>query len=96
MTLKVIKKASEVDTEKGIIVVESDHADAVRAYAELRGADARRLAITAAAADGLPDPRINGNVSSYPVNAKGKEIVAPGKQTGVRFRADIPVIRKLF
>jgi hypothetical protein len=96
MALKVIKKASEVDTEKGTIVVESDHTDGVHAYAELRGADARRLAIKVAAADGLPDPRINGSVSSYPVDAKGKEITDPSKQSVAKFRADIPVIRKLF
>jgi len=95
MALKVIKKASEVDTEKGIIVVESDLENGSHAYEELRSADARRLAIKVAAADGLPDPRINGSVSAYPVDARGKEITNPGKQVAVSFRADIPVVRRL-
>jgi hypothetical protein len=95
MGLAVIEDKCEVGTEKGTIIVESDRPEGSMAFPELQGADCRRLAIKQAALMGLPDPRINGTVNTFPVDENGEEIIDPRGKTFQAFRAEVPVTRRL-
>lgn len=95
MAIYVIDELSKVDDTAGVIVIRSDREEGNLAYPELQGPAARRAAIMKAAKLGLPDPRINGNVSVYPVDEEGDEVVDPRKQKVVAFQCDVPVTRRL-
>lgn len=86
---------TKVDDTAGVIVIRSDRLEGNLAYPELQGPAARRAALMKAAQMGLPDPRVNGNVSVYPVDADGKEVVDPRKQKVAAFQCDVPVTRRL-
>lgn len=93
MSVRVISEKSALTTAGGTVVVESDR-EGADAYTELAEPAARNLAIQYAATQGVPDPRISGNVRTYPVDAAGTELSAPG-QKFVAIRADVPITRKL-
>ena len=95
MAVFVLDELSTVDDTAGVIVVCSDRLEGNLAYPELQGPATRRAALMKAAQLGLPDPRVNGNVSVYPVDAEGNEVVDPRKQKVAAFRADVPVTRRL-
>jgi hypothetical protein len=96
------------DMSAGTIVIESSNPNLGLAIEELGSMDARNLATKHASMVGMADPRINGNTgSAYPINAKGESVLTltdgagqalppqhPDKQP-VKYRADIPVCRKL-
>lgn len=95
MAIEVVENISSVDDTAGVIVIRSDSKQGNIAYAELQGPAARRAGLLHAAKLGLADPRVNGNVSVYPVDAEGKEITDPKKQTIAWFQCDVPVTRRL-
>lgn len=97
MAVFVVEHLGSVDpvAGTGVIVVSSDQLSSTVAYPELQGPAARRAALMRAAQLGLPDPRVNGNVSVYPVDADGKEILDPKKQKVASFQCDVPVTRRL-
>jgi len=88
-------KLTKVNDTSGTIVIRSDRLEGNLAYPELQGPAARRAAISKAAQMGLPDPRVNGNVSVYPVDKNGDEVTEPLKQKVAAFQCDVPVIRRL-
>ena len=95
VAITVVEPLSVIDDTTGNIVVESDVTEGSLAIMELQGPATRRIAIMAAARMGLPDPRSNGGVQVYPVDADGKEVTKPKEQQTVAYRADVPVTRRL-
>lgn len=97
------------DRSKGTIVVESsEDRDFPKAIDELAGTDARNLALGYAAQQGVPDPRINGNlIGPYAVNAKGLPLDQVADANGqplapthldmqpASYRVDVLICRKL-
>jgi hypothetical protein len=86
--------SEELNETKGIVILQSDILGS-DAWDELRAAPAMEQAISHASKKGLPDPRINGTVNVYAVDAEGKEIELGSTTPFVAFRADVPVTRKL-
>lgn len=97
MAIYVVDNLSKVDDTSGTIILRSDRAptEGNLAYPELQGPAARRAAIMKAAQLGLPDPRVSGSVSVYPVDGDGKEVVNPKTQKVAAFQCDVPVTRRL-
>jgi hypothetical protein len=95
MTLSVISIDIDSKMNKGIVKIATDEKDTVRAYEELKGMDARNLAITTAATKGMPDPRVNDSVSVIAVDEAGQPIADPKTQKLAGFHGTIPVIRKM-
>ncbi len=96
------------DRSSGTVVVESDNPELGMQVDELGSAAARHLASGYAAACGVGDARINGNTQTYPVNDEGlplDQVKDPAtgdplpqkhiRMQPAKFRADIPVCRKL-
>lgn len=95
MAIYVLDDLSKVNDTTGVIVLRSDRLEGNLAYPELQGPGARRAALMKAAQLGLPDPRVNGNASVYPVDENGDEVSDPKKQKVAAFQCDIPVTRRL-
>lgn len=95
MTTTVRVLSVEHDGVKGTVTLESSHEEFPQAIMELKHGSARNLAITAAAKDGLPDPRCEISGAPYPVDSEGKLITDPHTQQIARYRIDVPVTRKL-
>lgn len=109
--LHVVTPACAINEDQsgGTIVLESDITSSYpQAIEELQSTEARRVALGYAAQIGIPDPRINGMPSSpYPINAEGYMLSDVLGEDGkplppqhprmqiARYRADIPITRKL-
>lgn len=99
------KSTFDTDLHRGTVVLESADRDFARAIETLRSAEVRNLAIAHAAKQGMSGPRINGNVTVYPVNLDGlplDQVVDASGQTPAqthprmqprRYRVDVPVAR---
>lgn len=100
----------EADLSRGVVVIESDDTNFPMAIDELSSVEARNRAIGFAAVNGMGDPRINGNVvGPYAINNDGvpleavRDPVNPAvslppthpKMQPARYRADVPVTRRL-
>lgn len=85
----------DTDNDRGLITLASDLADGGLAITELKSANARQMAIMAAARGGLPDPRINGNVATFPVDSAGNPIERPMEQKVAGYRGEVPVTRRM-
>lgn len=83
------------DGTKGTVTLTSDKENFSLAIQELQNGATRNMAITAAAKDGLPDPRCEIPPHPYAVDAEGKVVIDAKKQTVSSYRVDIPVTRKL-
>jgi hypothetical protein len=99
MALTVVEASCDFvgDLSGGSVMVESDKVDGAMALTELHSDKARRLAIMHAATKGVPDPRINGGIDTFAVDAKGEEVdqINNPKQKIHRWQASIPVTRRL-
>ena len=95
MALEVLDDLCEFNDMQAKVILESSLDDGGLAYIELRSADCRRKAIQYAAQKGLPSPAVNGTVQAYPVDKDGKEVVDAKTQKVYRFRAEVPITRKI-
>ena len=95
MALEVLDDLSVVDDTQAKVIVESSLSDGGAAYSELKSADCRRAALVYAAKQGLPSPGINGTVQTYPVDKDGEEVVNAKTQKVAKFRAEVPVTRRI-
>lgn len=101
MSLTVITEAEHADEPRsfhnntnGHIVLESD-LPGPEAIEELQGTKARELAIQEAARMGLPDPRINGSVETFAIDADKRTVKDYARQEATGFRGIVPVTRRL-
>jgi hypothetical protein len=94
MSLHVI--GAKINGFTGNITVESDEDNFGKAIEELQSPDARKLAMSEAAKQGLGQSSVNGLATpAYPVDEKGNliEKLTPGEKP-YRYRCDIPVISR--
>ena len=85
MAISVISR--ECNDRQGTIIVQADKQE------EASSADARHLALQAAAESGLSKPGISGNASVYPVDADGvtSDELMMGQGSVAGYRCDFPV-----
>lgn len=95
MAVFVVDDLCNINETSGVIVIRSDKLEGGLAYPELQGPATRRAALMKAAQLGLPDPRVSGSVSVYPVTADGSEVTNPKTQKVAAFQCDVPVTRRL-
>jgi len=93
--LKIVEDQCEFTADNGVVIMASDESDSNKSFPELDGIAARNEALRYAAQQGLADPRMNGGVDKFPVDAEGNE-VGPMSTTPVdHYAARYPVVRKL-
>ncbi len=93
--LKVIEEGTWTDGGKGMIVLESDHADPSMAIQELRSGDVQRTAIAEAAKRGLGTPGCGFGSGPYPVGVDGKPLDYESGTKAAAYRVEIEVNARL-
>ena len=92
MALAVVKV--DHDGTRGYVTIQSN-LEGAAAIEDLRRAEARNMAIKAAAEKGLPDPRTELTLAPYAVDEQGATITNPKDQKVAAYRVDVPVVRRL-
>jgi hypothetical protein len=84
------------DRRAGHVTLQSDNPNGSLAIQELRSGEAKSAAITEAAKEGVPDPRVNGmTLAPYPITEDGQTVTDPVNQKVAAYRVDVPITAKL-
>jgi len=92
MSLSILENQTNLTATGGWVVIKEDDRNFPKAIESLSHADARNLALNAAAKAGVASPRIGNIVRPYAVDQSGKEVLDQTEQQIDHYRANIQIV----